>query len=356
MSGSYVFKPGADLGTGVSPYLKQYAQQPPPGSPLIPPTPGSPYSPYHSPYHHPAGASPYVTPMTLDVPGPDGGYYANPYHESRPRSWHAEDVPDWVLGGGGGGGGSPVRPPVIPGPAPPGPYLAPPMGAGHARRHSFGGSAPPPAWAGQGWSPAGRNMGLAPEKVLFHPWLDGARHGTDLYFDLAAPTFAPRRRTPDGKVHEISPEQLEQPATHPPTTAMTITLGPLAQWPIDLRIAPPSPLLGMSLEVPSWAATPPSWSPPITLRDVLEGVYRHVHQQISHDDWARLAKDQEAAVSRAYTRRTRSAYQLDKDADEVERGVKRVDYLLDQFMFRGLRPVKGSEGVESVEVVLSRNK
>jgi hypothetical protein len=240
-------------------------------------------------------------------------------------------------------------------PNPPSPYLSPPppLGHGHGRRHSFGQA---PAWVGSGWSASPVVPKPPPEKQLIHPWLDGAKYANDLYLDLSAPVFAPRRRTADGKLHDIPSAELDAAATHPASTQMTIAVPGAPDWPIELRPAPPSPLLGVTLDVPAWATGPADSAPPISLRDVLESIYRHLQAQITHMDWAKLQKSEEVAISRAYTRRTRAAYQADHNTFEAELGVKRIDYLLEQHMFRGLKPAKGTENFETTELVLSRNK
>lgn len=81
-------------------------------------------------------------------------------------------------------------------------------------------------------------------------------------------------------------------------------------------------------------------NPLLSVGDVLYMIHSSLHRRISHQDWARLDQDEKIAITRAYTRRCRS---IPSAAEfEASEGVKRVDYLMDRHVFRGL--VRAMEG------------
>jgi hypothetical protein len=201
---------------------------------------------------------------------------------------------------------------------------------------------------------------VAEPKVMLHPFLDGKNARPDFYFDLSSPIFNPQRRYPNGQLASIPDKELDEPATHPGIRKMNIVGEGIPQWPIDLH-AEPSPISGLGLGgVPSWVTpeSDPDNVPPISLRDVLEATWNVLQTQISHMDWAKLNKGEEHAVSRAYTRRCKASEAVapGEAENQASLGVKKVDFLLDRFMFRGLKPVKGGEGFENMQLVLSGNK
>lgn len=377
MANPYVFTPGhTSVPLQPTPYLQQYY-----GS-------HNPHTPVMAPVTHLAAGnvSPVAPAMFLVPPTP----HAPPMSGKlpRPTSWHGTPQAAPVQFPPKSPQAAPVVfPPVAA--APPSPHYHMPA-LGHGRRASFGHpvvvaapAAPPtPAWlggyatpqmvpvqvqGGQQWAfmPTGPAQPVpapapAPEPtVLVHPFLDGKAKppGGELWFDLSAHEFAPLRRLPNGVVVPLSQEELMQPATHPPTTKMKITCEAVPQWPIELELEQ-LPVQGLGLDnVPQWVQDQNAAAAevvPITVRDVLESVYRHLQQQITHVEWGRLGRSEEMAVSRAFTRRIKSAG--DAGEDEMSLGVKRVDFLLDKFMFRGLVPNKGSKGFEDCRMVISAAK
>ncbi|KAI6007006.1 hypothetical protein EDD15DRAFT_2208306 [Pisolithus albus] len=118
----------------------------------------------------------------------------------------------------------------------------------------------------------------------------------------------------------ISSGELIQAATTPAVTRMRVIHPSIPQWPIDVELR--------------YNEYPPGTTPPITVGDVLYMIHRSLRRQISHADWALLGSWKQAEVARAYTRRYSSVpqmYQL-----EASKGVRRVDYLGDRHIFRGL--------------------
>ncbi|KAF8437622.1 hypothetical protein L210DRAFT_3347067, partial [Boletus edulis BED1] len=185
---------------------------------------------------------------------------------------------------------------------PPSPFLAAPS-TPHTRSRSFDGGSrePAPLWAGTS------------SYFQIHPLLNGE---VDFYFDLALPTFSPLLWST-----MISADRLREPATYPSVTRMRITHDAIKEWPIDI-------------EFQDDGNTAPAVQPAITLGDVLYVIHSSLHRQITHQDWARLSISKETEIARAYTRRYRS---VPSSAEvEASRGVKRVDYLLDKHVFKGL--------------------
>lgn len=269
MSAQYVYQPQT---YEPSPYYIH--PHTPQRSPFIPPSNTFPSSPYTPP-------SPYIgLPGTSYPP-----HYPDGYHRQRRPSWHAA--------------------------APPSPsFLGIPLSAaGHNRRHSFG-HVNRSAWP---YSPS-------PQQFQIHPFLNGETYGSDLYFDIANPAFAPMRRASPTQSVMLSVDELREPATFPTITSMRITHDFIPWWPIDLQYVHGEYDAGNQL--------------PLTVGDVLWMIHSSLHRQISHQDWARLSQSEETAIARAYTRRYRS---IPSSAEfEASQGVKRVDYLMDRHVFRGL--------------------
>ncbi|KAJ7764262.1 hypothetical protein B0H16DRAFT_1310789, partial [Mycena metata] len=90
---------------------------------------------------------------------------------------------------------------------------------------------------------------------------------------------------------------------------------------------------------------------PIALGDVL-ALHRSLHSRITAADWATLTTEEERArVSRAFTRRCRAeavetgaapAALRDREIEERNDGVKRVDFLQGKTVLKELVSVEGS--------------
>jgi len=155
--------------------------------------------------------------------------------------------------------------------------------------------------------------------LQIHPFLNGEAPPTDFYFDLASVSFSPLRVGP-GLPAVISAHKLHEPATYPSITRMRISHHAVPQWPIDL-------------EFHYGGYTAPVTPRPITLGDVLRMIHSSLHRQITHGDWAGISLSRQTAIARAYTRRCRNVPPSELVAT---RGVKRVDYLLEGHVFKGL--------------------
>lgn len=75
--------------------------------------------------------------------------------------------------------------------------------------------------------------------------------------------------------------------------------------------------------------------PPITVGDVLLQIHRALHLMITRNDWNALDTGEEGKITKAFFKRCSAGGPGHKDWF-VSQGVKRVDYLLDKVLFRGL--------------------
>jgi hypothetical protein len=126
---------------------------------------------------------------------------------------------------------------------------------------------------------------------------------------------------------------------------MRITCDFIRQWPIELEYTPYD-MHGQYFSLPSVNGT----VPPITVGDVLYAIHRTLHQQITHLDWGRLTLSEEIAIARAYTRRCRSIPSVAEL--EASQGVKKVDFLLERYMFRGLVRGYGEDDYDEWKLIV----
>ena len=150
------------------------------------------------------------------------------------------------------------------------------------------------------------------------------------YFNLASPTVLPLRFIgPGRRFAVISPHELHQPATDPPITRMRISHDVIPQWPIDIGL----------LSVESGVDT----IHPITVGDVLYMVHASLGRKITHRDWDNLTISEQTEIACTYTQR----YTNTPSTIEVEalQGVRRVDYLGEKYVFRGLVRVHDEDGL-----------
>ncbi|GBE79822.1 hypothetical protein SCP_0210230 [Sparassis crispa] len=312
-------------------------------------------TPYLSPYYHPTHISPYIPSVNLPASPQvtqrrvhfDDGVVPSPQPRSRRPSWHA------------GMEGMAPAPNPAPFPSPPflytslppmSPYV-PPASYTHQRRRSDS-SLPQPTWiAIPTYSTYAQPVvypspAPAPAHQL-HPLIDGeSLQGPSLLFDISLNAFTPRRITSHGRVSDstLGLEELGEQATHPGVTRMKIICDAIPQWPIVLeaeRDHGRSPYLSVPRA---------NHYAPITVGDVLIAIHRTLQTQISHVDWARLPSGDDVAVARAYTRRCRTFPSA--EAFEASQGVRRVDYLLDKFMFKGLVRTSYRGGFEHVKLLV----
>ncbi|KAI0364595.1 hypothetical protein BV20DRAFT_974253 [Pilatotrama ljubarskyi] len=313
-------------------------------------------TPYLYPYYHQPHISPFIPPVLLPAspqlpPRDDRRVHWDdqPHQRQRRPSWHGGLVPP----------PNPVpfpSPPIIVTPLPPMMPLAPqPQPYYTHHRRSSDSCLPQPAWYTFPTMAMMQPVQFqpSPPAPAIHPLLNGENAGGPmLLFDLSLNTFNPQRVKSLSQTSgtPLTLEELREPATYPAVRRMTITCDRLPEWPIVLephstsreRSRERSPFLN----VPAAAAD----DTPITVYDVLMAIHRTMQRQISHVDWARLTRAQTYDISAAYTRRCRTFPSA--AAFEEAQGVRRVDYLLDQYMFRGLVRDNVQDGFSKMKLMV----
>ncbi|KAF7297969.1 hypothetical protein HMN09_01017800 [Mycena chlorophos] len=227
-------------------------------------------------------------------------------------------------------------PPVIPACLPPPGFPAVPSAPSYTQYPP----APMPSY------PPAAPMGYVPSippyspTLQIHPWLNGETHN-DLNFNLALTNFVPHRVAPDQQLIPLGAHDIQQPAFWPAVShSLRIVCDAIPHWPIDVVYHGP--------QLPA---------PPITVGDILVEAHKHMHKSISHADWEQLSHEQEAEVSRTFTRRCRMDADLRRAAGLPDyhliparkAGVKIVDFLGGRSMFRGL--VRAEDG--TVRLIVS---
>jgi hypothetical protein len=229
--------------------------------------------------------------------------------------------------------------------APPAILLAPPASLSHHRSRSFG--------------DASANQSLFKNPDTEYPWLYSPspapslsssvdsltppaslnillQPGTEVCWDMSSPTMNAHARVSQDRERPLSDAELNEPAVLPGLKEFAILVN--GQVTVDIRSIPVTPIPVRRLDRRRELV------PPVTLLNVLETLHRVLHGPISHIDWARFSMSTQRAVERAYRRRCRSATAVDVGEGERQaaQGIKKVDLLLDQFMFRGLVLFEGS--------------
>ncbi|CCL98253.1 uncharacterized protein FIBRA_00247 [Fibroporia radiculosa] len=309
-------------------------------------------TPYLHPYYQQPHVSPFIPAMSLP-PSPDPPRRRVHFDDEDPVIPHRNRRPSWH-------GDMASIPNPAPFPSPPMMYSplpamvpvgAPPHFTHHRRRSDS--NLPQPAWyAVPAYppfiSPYAYQQPLPSNQL--HPLLDGeSRDGPMLVFDLSLNQFNAMHITERGRTSgkQLSRDELEQQATYPAIRKMRITCDLIPQWPIVLE---PGKAKSNFLLVPS-----SSRDVPITVGDVLIAIHKSLQQQITHVDWVRLSQSEETAVARAYTRRCKTFPSV--EAFEKSQGVRRVDFLLERFMFRGLKRSKADQdGFENVRLIVEARK
>jgi hypothetical protein len=115
-----------------------------------------------------------------------------------------------------------------------------------------------------------------------------------------------------------------QPASYPGVSALSITA--LAD---DMMTQFPWPATALSRH----------GSMPLTVRDVLDAVYKNFQEYMTKDELLSLTGLRKSQVMRAYQQRLRDLPNLSPND-----GVRRVDFLGDRYIFRGLEPTEDGEG------------
>lgn len=313
---------------------------------------------YQTPYlwpYQPSQISPFIPPSLLP-PSPNAG--------SGTRRVRFEEDDQYL--------GARVRPPSWHGSAPvanPAPFPSPPLmyaplpavmpvagpspGYGHHRRLSDSILPPPQPWMTvPTWIAYPHPQYRAPPPSQFHPLLNGeSGQEISLFLDLSLHSFTPIRTTRPGQTTGVAlgQDELRQQATHPGVTRMTITCDLIPDWPVVLEPQRDPGYRSDYLSVPSTSSQSVQ---PITVADVLIAIHRMLQKQITHRDWVKLSHDESTAIAKAYTRRCRTFSSAEKF--EASQGVRRIDYLKDKYVFKGLSRCRGEDGFEYVRLLVGR--
>ncbi|THH12530.1 hypothetical protein EW146_g7610 [Bondarzewia mesenterica] len=272
-------------------------------------------------------------------------YPYSPYYPFPPTPAAARRA--WQAGGRSPGNVNAPLPPVAPPDYPPHPYEPFPRG----RRHSFDGSyLHPNQWPL--WNPPSPYHSphhfpwlFAPPPLpqpQIHALLSGDTPTQYIVFDLSAHAFSAHRRINTSQTVPLIAFDLDQAATSPEILRLRIVCDAIPQWTLDLHVT------GTTLH-PRPRRERHS-IPYITAGDILEALHTHLHKQVTHEEWGRLSSTQEIDVSRAYTRRHKSFPPMQQQ--QQKEGVKRVDYLLRNYYFKGLVWLSPDNGVERMKLLV----
>ena len=130
------------------------------------------------------------------------------------------------------------------------------------------------------------------------------------------------------KPRQLTPGELNQQATIPPTAQLSIVCGRFDPFPWRVDVFNRNG---------------------VTIFDVLQGIHDCVHTRMRRREWGTLARDQRNRMSATF--HERCAHAMDQWA-ETEEGVKRMDYLGISNRFSGISLRKGTTCVLTVD----RNK
>ena len=181
-----------------------------------------------------------------------------------------------------------------------------------------------------------------------HPLISQESSGSlCLLFDLSSHTFGPQYFT-RGCETQLRLDELSAPATYPPIHCIVITCNHLPQWPITIERH-----IGTTFSAPHHLSDIAAWTDiPITTYDVLAVIYHALHLRVSATDWFNLAPgDQELIVTASRHRCHRAAETRWLDSGV---GLRRVDYLHNCHMFRGLICESNQGGVAYVKMVVGK--
>ncbi|KAI0340795.1 hypothetical protein BDW22DRAFT_1333670 [Trametopsis cervina] len=293
------------------------------------------YTPYLWPFFQQPNTTPFIPPSVPLPPSPSGGagnrrvrFEDEEVYHTRPRapSFHAGMV-----------GTAPA-----PNPAP---FPSPPF----VRRSDS--VLPAPAFALPTWViyPAQAPAPPTPAPQL-NPLLSAEYpHQSMLLFDLSLNHYDPKKYSQQGPSSgtSLSRDELSQLVCWPGVTRMVITCDEIPQWNVVLEPYQERPSNNGYLSIPT-----DDVNTPITVNDVLFAIHKMLHRQIRHRDWVALSNEKATAVARAYTRRCRTFPST--QAFEESQGVRRVDYLEDKYMFKGLVRQRGEQGFGNLRLLVGK--
>ncbi|KAL0581406.1 hypothetical protein V5O48_000670 [Marasmius crinis-equi] len=112
-------------------------------------------------------------------------------------------------------------------------------------------------------------------------------------------------------------DAMNVPATHPPMPFIVVTVAPLG-WSIPIH--------------------PMGKTNCVTVSDVLEGIYRFLREPITREQHAHLSPQHRPKVEQSFHRRVARYREPQLEKLERSKGLKKVDMLMGQTVFRGLTP------------------
>ncbi|THH12528.1 hypothetical protein EW146_g7612 [Bondarzewia mesenterica] len=175
-----------------------------------------------------------------------------------------------------------------------------------------------------------------------HTLFNGNSYFQFLDLDLSAPTLVTRRRLNATQTVPLTASDLAEPVAIPVIPSLRIVCNAVPQWPLDLRFV-------------HGVLNPPRADraaiPYVTVGDVLHALHAHLQRDVTREEWAQLSLQQETEVSRAYTRRHKS-FASDLRLQPQGDGVKRVDYLLRSYCFKGLVFISPENGVVRMKLII----
>ncbi|KAH9836128.1 uncharacterized protein C8Q71DRAFT_760742 [Rhodofomes roseus] len=148
--------------------------------------------------------------------------------------------------------------------------------------------------------------------VMIHPVLAAPR--TALAWDLILPPSAANVPTTYGSPSPLNPALLAEPATHPGLPSLTIICDMLP-WSITIT---------------------PSRTHFVSVGDVLHALYRMLRLAVTETEVGVLPPDTRVRVHSAFHARHKMLPDARSRAEEKQKGVKRVDFLMDLRRFAGL--------------------
>ncbi|KAF9255130.1 hypothetical protein L218DRAFT_366393 [Marasmius fiardii PR-910] len=126
-----------------------------------------------------------------------------------------------------------------------------------------------------------------------------------------------------------------------PISAMTARYHPLPSSLLsESALSPAVPSLVLTTHHLPWSITIyPSNLNYVTVRDVLEGIYRVLRKNVSHNEYGWITSHKEQSrVNEAYERRYSRIRDYSASREEKQGGVRRVDFLRGRTRFMGITP------------------
>ncbi|KAG7094548.1 hypothetical protein E1B28_005376 [Marasmius oreades] len=133
-----------------------------------------------------------------------------------------------------------------------------------------------------------------------------------------------------------------------PVSALTARYRPLPSPLLsEPALSPVVPSLVLTTHLLPWAITiHASNGYFVTVRDVLDAIYRTLRKNVTHNEYNSISSHQDRLrVNEAYERRYSRIRDYHASREEKQSGVKRVDFLHKRTRFMGILPSKGASHV-----------